>query len=124
MAENLLQPPQKDNTPVWFELPNGSKRVFPRYAVAKMLADKNRGWKECEPDFTPKVRIRPTDEGKTHTAIKNANTEFTGRQVEEFLSKSFEELKEFAQEKGVNIQGIRSKKSLLEKLEEARVLFK
>lgn len=119
-----MQPPKKDTTPVWFELPYGSKRVFPRHAVAKMLADKNRGWKECEPEFVSKTKVRPTDDGKTHAAVKNANTEMTGRHISEFLEQSFDEVKEFAQEKGVSIQGLRSKKSLLEKLEEAKVLFK
>jgi phosphoribosylaminoimidazole-succinocarboxamide synthase len=123
MAENLISPPKKDNTPVWFELPNGSKRVFPRHAVAKMLADKNRGWKECEPEFTPANKIRPYDEGKTHTGIKNANTEKTGRQIEEFLMQTVNELKDYAAKNGVSLTGCKTKKEILEAIEKAGKLL-
>jgi len=121
--EPLINPPKKDNTPVWFELPNGSKRVFPRHAVAKMLADKNRGWVLCEPEFVPKKHIRPLDEGKSNTAIKNANTELSSRQINEVLSKSMTELRDYAKEKEVAIQGLRSKKAILEKLEKEGKLY-
>lgn len=119
MAENLINPPKKDNTPVWFQLPNGSKRVFPRHAVAKMLADKNRGWVECEPDFVPANKVRPYDEGKTATGIKNANTSMTGRQFAEFLEKTVAELKNFAAENEVSLTGCKTKKEILEALEKA-----
>ena len=118
-AENLINPPKKDMTPVWFELPNGSKRVFPRHAVAKMLADKNRGWKECEPDFVPKNKVRPFDEGKTNIGIKNANTDMTGRQIEEFLTQTVAELKDFAAKNEVSLTGCKTKKEILEAIEKS-----
>lgn len=123
MAENLINPPKKDNTPVWFQLPNGSKRVFPRHAVAKMLADKNRGWVECEPDFVPANKIRPFDEGKTNTGIKNANTQMTGRQVEEFLSQTVSQIKEYAAKNEVSLSGCKTKKEMFEAIEKAGKLL-
>jgi hypothetical protein len=119
MPESLINPPKRDLTPVWFELPNGSKRVFPRHAVAKMLADKNRGWKECEPEFVPKNEVRPLDEGKTKLAFNNANTRMTGRQFNEFVNQTVNELKEYCKENDVPLTGCTSKKLILEAIERA-----
>lgn len=123
MAEDLLKPPSLDNTPVWFEVQdkegNWNKRVFPKHAVAKMLADKNRGWRECEADFVPKKQIRPFDEGKTTSGMKNANTEMTGRQVDEFLNQTVAELKDFCKANEISLTGCTTKKAILEAIEKA-----
>jgi len=124
--ESLMNPPKEDKTATWIHMPSRPEvepRGFPFHAVKKLLADKNKGWEICEAPFISKKQVRPTDDGKTHAAVKNANTALTGLQVKEFLDQSFTELQEFAKEKGITIQGIRSKKTLLEKIEEAGVLF-
>ena len=125
MSENLFQV-SSDNEPVWFHKPSDPSveaRVFPRHAVAKMLADKNKGWELCNPDFVPKSQVRPFDEGKSNTAMRNSNTDLTGLQVEDRLNETFTQLKEFAEENDVDVTGIRSKKGILEALEAAKLLF-
>ena len=124
MPESLLNPPPKDNSPVWFQLPNGSKRCFPRHAVAGFLKDKNLGWTECEPDFVPSSKIRPTDDGKTNAAVRNANTDMTGQQVEEFLNQTVVELREYAAKNEVSLTGCKTKKDILEAIEKAGKLLK
>jgi len=122
MAESLFNT-QEDKTPVWLSKPGVEPRVFPASAVKKLLADKNKGWEVCDPEFTPSKRIRPTDDGKTHASNKNANTELTGRQLEAKLALSFTELKQIAEELGIESKHIRSKKGMLELLEREKKLY-
>jgi hypothetical protein len=119
MADDLLNPPKKDAAPVWFKKPGVEARVFPAHIARKLIADKNLGWEECEPEFVPKTKLRPTDDGKTHAAVKNANTEMTGRQIEEFVSQTVTELREYAQANSISLSGAKSKKEILEAIEKA-----
>ena len=121
---DLLNPPKKDKTPVWITKDGVEPRVFPAHAVKKLLADKNKGWSICEPQFVPKVRVRPTDEAKTNAAIKNANTDLTGRQVDEFLKQTNAEIDAYAKEQEVSLSGCKNKKEKFEALEKAGKLFK
>ncbi len=118
----LINPKPLDNTAVWLNKPSQPEveaRVFPAHAVKKLLADKNTGWEVCDPEFVPKTQVRPHDEGKSTQAMKNANTERTGLQIKEMTKKTFTELKALAVKEGVNIQGIRSQKGMLEALDKA-----
>ena len=127
--ESLLNPPKKDKAPVWFEVPSKtspsgwSKRVFPADIANKLLADKNNGYKLCEPDFVSANKVRPTDEGKNNQAMRNANTEMTGTQYSDFVGSTVSELKVYAQQNDISLTGLTKKKEILEAIEEAGKLL-
>lgn len=123
MSENVLKPKKLDKTETWIENNKGARSCVPYYIAADLLKDLNRGYKLCEPDFVPSKKLKPFDEEKKNTAQKRANTELTSPEIEELLSLDFEQLKEIAKEREVSVQGIRSKKALLEKLEKEKKLF-
>jgi len=124
MPESLINPPKQDKAPIWFKKPGVEARCFPAHIARKLLANKNLGWEECEPEFVTKKKIRPTDDGKTHAAVKNANTEYTGLQIAEFLKQTGNEIKAYAAEHEVSLSGCKNKKEMFEALEKAGKLFK
>jgi len=124
MAEDLINPTKKDQTPIWFRKPGVEARVFPAPIARTLIVDKNLGWEECELEFVSKKKFRPTDDGKTHAAVKNANTEYTGLQIAEFLKQTVNEIKEYAAEHEVSLTGCKNKKEMFEALEKADKLYK
>ncbi len=123
MSDNVLRPRKLDKTETWIENKKGAKSCVPNYIAMDLLKDLNRGYKLCEPDFVPGKKLKPFDEEKKGTAQKRANTELTSPEVEELLGKSFDEIKDLAKEREVSVQGLRSKKAVLEKMEKEKKLF-
>jgi hypothetical protein len=127
MSDSLINPPREDKTITWIHMPSKPEvepRGFPFCAVEKLLADKNKGWEVCEAPFVSKRKVRPTDDGKTHAAVKNATTDYTGLQIAEFLKKTGNEIKEYAAKHEVSLSGCKNKKEMFEALEKADKLYK
>lgn len=123
MADNVLNQAPQDKTPVWLKNKHGVVSCTPQYLAVKLLKDKNREFEITEPEFVPKKRINAVDDEKFERAKKRTNTEKTMGEITEIIDMEFDELKEFAKEKEINLQGIKTKKQLLEKLEAEKVLY-
>ena len=123
MAENLLQPRAKDESPTWVKNKYGAVSCVPAFIAASLLKDKNKGFEICEPEFVPSKQIRPYDDDKKEGGNKRANTELTYSQVDSVLSMTLNELQEHAKEKGIDIRGRHTKKQILEALELGKKLY-
>lgn len=128
-AEDVLSPKKKDKTECWvLNIKAGHKVCIPRYQLLdhkkKLDANGDHLFEECEPDFVAKKFVKPYDEEKKASAIKRRNTDLTSVEIEEINNMKIEELREYAKEQEVSIQGLKTKKSILEKIEKEGKLYK
>lgn len=117
-----------DETPVWLKnVKHGTTVCIPRYQLLqhkkKLDANGEHIFIETEPEFVPKKKINAMDDEKKASASKRANTTKTMSEIQDITQGTKDEIIAFAKEKDVNLNGIKNKKEMLEKLEEAGVLY-
>lgn len=118
-----MKPKAKDKSPVWLKNKHGIVSCVPKHTADYLMKDRNKGYEITEPDFVPKKKIKAYDDEKKAHVNKQANTEKTMTEIMELTKMKMEDLREYARENEVNIQGVKTKKLLLEKLEAAGKLY-
>lgn len=117
-----------DDSPVWLKnMKHNTTVCIPAYQLLshkkKLDGNGDHIFVECEPEFVPKKRINPMDDDKKASANKRANSEKTLTEIQIVTEGTKEEIMAFAKEKEVSLTGCKNKKEMLEKLEEAGVLY-
>lgn len=131
MENNIIKdnvPQNLDESPVWLKnVKHGTTVCIPRYQLLshkkKLDLNGDHIFVETEPEFVPKKKINPLDDEKKASASKRANTDKTMSEIQDVTQGSKDEIMAFAKEKEVSLAGCKNKKEMLEKLEEAGVLY-
>jgi hypothetical protein len=107
----------------WIKNKHGVVYAVPRDVFYSLMQDRNRGYEEADEEFVPNKFVRPADDGKAESNKKFTTTPKTYREFEPTLNASYTDLKELAVKNNLDVSGVRSKKAMLELLEEKGLLF-